>query len=36
MDDIVCYGDEATHDMRLEAVMQRIEDSGLKLNRDKC
>ena len=36
MDDIVCYGDEATHDMRLEAVMQRIEGSGLKLNREKC
>ncbi|XP_043232854.1 uncharacterized protein K02A2.6-like [Amphibalanus amphitrite] len=36
MDDIVVYGDSVTHDERLQAVLQRIESSGLKLNKAKC
>ena len=36
MDDIVVYGDEHTHDERLQAVLGRIESSGLKLNKAKC
>ena len=36
MDDIVCFGDEKTHDARLKAVLQRISESGLKLNMRKC
>ena len=36
MDDIVCFGDEKTHDARLKAVLQRLSESGLKLNMKKC
>ena len=36
MDDIVCFGDEKTHDARLKAVLQRINESGLELNMKKC
>ena len=36
MDDIMCFGDEESHDARLKAVMERIEASGLKLNKSKC
>ena len=36
MDDIVCFGDEKTLDTRLKAVLQRINESGLKLNMKKC
>ena len=36
MDDIVVHGNDVTHDQRLEAVLDRIRQSGLKLNRKKC
>ena len=37
MDDILVYGeDQAAHDRNLEAVLKSIQESGLKLNRDKC
>ena len=36
MDDMVIYGDDSTHDKRLEAVLERIRTSGLKLNKKKC
>ncbi len=37
MDDILVYGDSMEqHDARLEKVMQRIEQAGLKLNKEKC
>ena len=36
MDDIVVFGDDSTHDKRLQEVLDRIEASGLKLNRSKC
>ena len=36
MDDIVVYGNEHTHDERLQAVLGRIQSSGLKLNKAKC
>ena len=37
MDDTIVYGcDMEEHDKRLEAVLERIESSGLKLNRSKC
>ena len=36
MDDIVCFGDAHTHDARLQQVLQRIEESGLQLNKKKC
>ena len=36
MDDIVCYGDDSTHDDRLREVLKRIEESGLRLNKRKC
>lgn len=37
MDDILIFGkDKQDHDRNLQAVMQTIKTSGLKLNRDKC
>lgn len=37
IDDILIYGkDMADHNAKLQAVLERIERSGLKLNRDKC
>lgn len=37
MDDIIVYGRDAeTHDIRLQAVLNRIESSGMKLNKEKC
>ena len=36
MDDTVVFGDAASHDVRLEAVIRRIHESGLKLNKTKC
>ena len=36
MDDVVVFGDDLTHDERLQAVLGRIEASGLKLNKAKC
>jgi transposase InsO family protein len=37
MDDILVYGrNEAEHDARLEAVLETIKSSGLKLNKEKC
>ena len=37
MDDIIVYGrTEEEHDQRLKAVLRRIEESGLKLNKEKC
>ena len=37
MDDILVFGkDEAEHDSRLQAVLQRIEDAGVTLNPEKC
>ena len=36
MDDTVVFGDAASHDERLEAVIKRIHESGLKLNKKKC
>ena len=36
MDDILCFGDETSHDVRLKAVMEHIQESGLKLNQAKC
>lgn len=37
MDDILVYGkDMKDHDQNLQAVMQTIRASGLKLNKDKC
>ena len=37
MDDILVFGkDEAEHDSRLQAVVQRIEDAGVTLNLEKC
>ncbi|KAL8622977.1 hypothetical protein ACOMHN_027098 [Nucella lapillus] len=37
MDDTIVYGrTEEEHDRRLQAVLKRIEDSGLKLNKEKC
>ena len=37
MDDILIFGkDKASHDEILKLVLERIENSGLKLNRDKC
>jgi hypothetical protein len=37
MDDTIVYGKtEAEHDNRLEAVLKRIEESGLRLNKQKC
>ena len=36
-DDIIVFGEsEAQHDERLKRVLKIIEESGLKLNRDKC
>ena len=36
MDDTVVFGDSTNHDERLEAVIRRIHESGLKLNKSKC
>ena len=37
MDDIVVYGAaQDEHDNRLKQVLQRIKDSGIKLNKEKC
>ncbi|XP_061570027.1 uncharacterized protein K02A2.6-like [Cololabis saira] len=37
MDDILVYGTSMEqHDARLEMVLQRVESTGLKLNKDKC
>ena len=37
MDDVLVYGtNEANHDERLRKVMERIRQSGLKLNKAKC
>ena len=37
MDDILVYGKtQKEHDERLKAVLDRIRESGLKLNKDKC
>uniref|UniRef100_A0A3Q1EIG7 Gypsy retrotransposon integrase-like protein 1 n=1 Tax=Acanthochromis polyacanthus TaxID=80966 RepID=A0A3Q1EIG7_9TELE len=37
MDDILVYGNTAEqHDERLSKVLERIESTGLKLNKDKC
>ena len=37
MDDVLIFGkDRASHDEILKLVLDRIESSGLKLNRDKC
>ena len=36
MNDTVVFGDDASHDERLEALNSRIHDSGLKLNERKC
>ena len=37
MDDVVAYGKDAeTHDARLQAVLNRMTEVGLKLNREKC
>ena len=37
IDDILIYGrDREEHDKRLDAVLRRIHESGLKLNREKC
>ena len=37
MDDTIIYGKtEEEHDQRLSAVLKRIEESGLKLNKEKC
>ena len=36
MDDTVVFGDASTHDERLEAVIRRVHESGLKLNKKKC
>ncbi len=37
MDDILVYGDSMEqHDAQLEKVMQRIDQAGLKLNKEKC
>ena len=36
-DDILVFGeDKAAHQRNLKAVLQRLEDDGLTLNRDKC
>ena len=36
-DDIIVYGkNQAEHDQNLEAVLQRIKDKGLTLNKQKC
>ena len=36
-DDIIIWGDtKETHDARVQQVLTRIRDSGLKLNKDKC
>ncbi len=36
MDDILIYGSTVKeHDQRLNAVMEKIENSGLKLNKEK-
>ena len=36
-DDIIVWGDtKEIHDQRVHSVLSRIEDSGLKLNREKC
>lgn len=37
MDDTIVYGrTEEEHDQRLKAVLKRLEESGLKLNKEKC
>ena len=37
MDDVVVYGDNhQSHDARLKAVLDRMQEAGLKLNREKC
>lgn len=37
MDDVLVYGrDQETHDRNLEAILQTIQESGLKLNKEKC
>ena len=37
MDDVLIHGkNEEEHDQRLKGVLQHIEQSGLKLNKDKC
>lgn len=36
MDDIVVHGNDLTHDHRLQAVFDRIQKSGLRLNERKC
>ena len=35
-DDIIVFGNENNHDARLEAVLQRLSEKGLTLNKDKC
>ena len=35
-DDIIVFGTDETHDQRLNAVLQRLQDKGLTLNKDKC
>ena len=36
MDDVLLHGSIEEHDAHLEVVLNRIRDSGLKLNKDKC
>lgn len=37
MDDTLIFGrDQQEHDIRLQAVLQRIQDAGITLNKDKC
>ena len=36
MDDVIVAGNEANHDERLSAFLQRASSNGLRLNRDKC
>ena len=36
MGDILVHGKTLEHDSRLQAVLQRIQHSGLTLNKEKC
>ena len=36
LDDIMVFSEEATHDLKLEAIFKHLEDAGLSISLDKC
>ena len=36
LDDIMVFSEEATHDLKLEAIFKHLEDAGLSISLNKC